>query len=553
MKLLAKNKLWPLLPAVLFTAIMAGAGLWMAAIESVTSPGGTINTAAYAELLKNPSFQASFLYSLKITIVSVSLSMIIGLLIVRSTFPLLQKKHLRLAAWIPMLFPHFVWGYMLYLLFSQSGWFSTLFFQAGFIESPKGFPDIMKSEGGAGIILTYLWKEIPFVILVLLPVYQQLNMAKKEAVYTLGGSKWEAFKTVEWPVILPSIIEIFVILFSFIFAAYEVPALLGATYPKMISVLTFEWFYSGDWSRRPLAFAAMIATAAAILICLFTVYMILNRQRERITKESTIEFKDSEKGSNAIIFMTLGLFLLPVVFVLFKSAAVSWKWGNVLPDGFSMRSYMTLFQEPKLFEAVIQSAEIALWVIGLNLLIGTPAAKVLAHQSFRGKAAIETLLLTPIIVPALTIALGLHIVFIRAGLAGSMAGVVLIHMLPTLPYTIKVMRSGFERIGVKWEEQAKTLGAGNLSIFYLIFLPQLLPSIRSVIFLACTISLSQYLLTALIGGGLVVTLASLFFPYFSSADDAVIASFSVLFALIPILIWLLFEGFIRLVTPYQKR
>lgn len=525
----------------------------MAAIESFTSPLGIINTAAYTELLMNSSFQASFLYSLKITVISVTLSMIIGLLIVRSTYPLLQKKHLRLAAWIPMLFPHFVWGYMVYLLFSQSGWFSTLFFQAGFIESPEGFPEIMKSEGGAGIILTYLWKEVPFVILILLPVYQQLNMAKKEAVYTLGGSKWEAFKTVEWPAILPSLIEIFVILFSFIFAAYEVPALLGATYPKMISVLTFEWFYSGDWSRRPLAFAAMITTAAAILICLFTVYMILNRQRERITKESTIENTGAVKGSKAIIFITIGLFLFPAVFVMFKSAALSWKWGHVLPDGFSVRSYMTLFQEPKLFEAVIQSAEIALWVIGLNLFIGTPAAKVLAHQSFRGKAAIETLLLTPIIVPALTIALGLHIVFIRAGLAGGMAGVVLIHMLPTLPYTIKVMRSGFERIGVKWEEQAKTLGAGSLSIFYRIFLPQLLPSIRSVIFLVCTISLSQYLLTALIGGGLVVTLASLFFPYFSSADDAMIASFSVLFALIPILIWLLFEGFIRLVTPYQKR
>jgi putative spermidine/putrescine transport system permease protein len=102
-------------------------------------------------------------------------------------------------------------------------------------------------------------------------------------------------------------------------------------------------------------------------------------------------------------------------------------------------------------------------------------------------------------------------------------------------------------------EQAALLGAGRLKVFYTIYFPQLIPSIRSVIFLASTISLSQYLLTALIGGGNVLTLAGLYFPYFSSADDTVIASFSMLFAILPIGIWLLFEGLLRLVTPYQKR
>lgn len=553
MKLSGRTKLLPLLPSLLVTSILAAAGLLMAVSESFTSPSGEKNPSAYNELFADSSFQVSVLYSLNITIVSTILSIMIGLIIVRRTYSFLQKRHWKLAAWLPMLFPHFVWGYLLFLLFSQSGWISTLAFELRLINSIEEFPEIMKDSNGLGIILTYVWKEVPFVILMLLPIYQQMDVKRKDAVYTLGGSKWHGFKSVEWPVLIPSLIEIAFILFSFIFAAYEVPALLGATYPKMISVLTIDWFYSGDWSKRPLAFAAMIMASIVILFCLFIVYFSLNRQRERAAKGNVIEKTENKAPSKSLFVITLTAFVFPVLFVIVKSVSVSWRWGDIFPAGFSLRSWISLAEEPKLAEALISSMEIGLWVIALNLFLGIPAAKTLAHVSFKGKAAVETILLTPIIVPALTIAMGLHVLFIRAGLADAIAGVVIIQLLPTLPYTIKVMRSGFESIGVKWEEQANTLGSSKASVFYRIYLPHLLPSLRSVIFLVMTISLSQYLLTALIGGGAIITLASLFFPYFQSADDAVIASFSILFALVPVFICMLFERLFRFVTPYQKR
>ncbi|MGD6793389.1 ABC transporter permease subunit [Metabacillus indicus] len=551
MKWQERNRLKPAVPAVLFTFIMVFAGLWLAAAESLTAPDGAKSLSAYQDLFTNESFRDSLFYSLKITLLSTVISILAGLLIIRSVYPLLKNRYLKLAAWIPMLFPHFVWGYMLFLLLSQNGWISSISVELGLISSTGAFPDLMKDSEGTGIILTYVWKEIPFVLLILLPVYLQLNTGRKDAVYTLGGNEWDAFKLVEWPVLIPSLIEIFILLFSFIFAAYEVPALLGTTYPKMVSVLTYEWFYSGDWSRRPAAFAVMILSTAVILAALAAVYLLLNKQRERITKSSTLESIPHGNGSRSVMAVLLILFTAPVLFVIAKSMTSG--WTGLFPETFSGRGYALLMDEPKLAEALFQSITIAVCVIVLNLLLGIPAAQILAHHSFKGKSAAETLLLTPVIVPVLAVAMGLHTVFIKAGLAGSLSGVVLIHLLPTLPYTIKVMRSGFERAGVMTGEQAALLGAGRFKVFYTIYFPQLIPSIRSVIFLATTISLSQYLLTALIGGGNVLTLAGLYFPYFSSADDTVIASFSLLFAILPIGIWLLFEGLLRLVTPYQKR
>jgi putative spermidine/putrescine transport system permease protein len=90
-------------------------------------------------------------------------------------------------------------------------------------------------------------------------------------------------------------------------------------------------------------------------------------------------------------------------------------------------------------------------------------------------------------------------------------------------------------------------------VFRTISLPLLLPSIRSTVLLVFVISLSQYMLTALIGGGNVVTLAMIYYPFLSSVNEAVIASFSILFGILPILFLLMVEGFIRLLIPSSKR
>ena len=242
------------------------------------------------------------------------------------------------------------------------------------------------------------------------------------------------------------------------------------------------------------------------------------------------------------------LALLPSLLLVLTSFARHWTFGNLLPDCFCTRAWHVLLkQEPHLWEAVMTTIEISLLVLLLNLLIGIPAAKAMALYEFRGKTTVEIILLSPVLIPTLAVAMGIHLTFIRLGMANHLVGVVIVHLLPTLPYTIKILRAGFERIGRKQEELANSLGAKSFKVFRFIYLPQLLPSIRSVIFLVTVISLGQYLVTALIGGGDVTTLAILYFPFFQSADDAIIASFSLLFALIPVAIWIVLELLLRVI------
>ncbi|KGP90113.1 ABC transporter permease [Pontibacillus chungwhensis BH030062] len=283
MKLSETNKAWILLtPALLFLSLPAY-GLF-SAIWTSLHENGSFTTKHYRTLFQQETFWESIGYSVRITLLSTVLSLVLGLLITRAFSPFIQSTKGKLSIWLPMLFPHFVWGYIVLLLFEQSGLISHLLVEMGLISSTSSFPIITNDQNGIGIILTYVGKETPFVVLMLLPIYAKQQDGYKDLVQTLGGGKWAAFKDAEWPWVSPVLLEAGIILFAFILSAYEVPFLLGATFPEMISVLTYDWFYSGDWNERPLAFAAMIITSVLIGIMSFIAFSAMNRKRMLLTK-----------------------------------------------------------------------------------------------------------------------------------------------------------------------------------------------------------------------------------------------------------------------------
>lgn len=272
-----------LLPALIFVFLFVGYGLVMALFESL-NVGGVWIWEHYQRLVEHQFFWNSLWFSLKVAMISTVISLIIGILVTRLLYRLFKNTKWKLVVWVPMLIPHFVAGYIILLLFAPSGWFSSLFYQLQFIQDPSQFPILVMDRNGIGIILTYIWKEVPFVILMLLPVYFQLDHGYEEVVHTLGGGSWQVFWTVEWRWLFPVVVETGIILFAFIIAAFEVPALLGSTYPKMLPVLSYQWFFEGDWSLRPMAFASMLVLTGIILIFTFLALHLSQKMRFRMMK-----------------------------------------------------------------------------------------------------------------------------------------------------------------------------------------------------------------------------------------------------------------------------
>ncbi|MBF0709110.1 sugar ABC transporter permease [Alkalihalobacillus hwajinpoensis] len=273
-----------LLPAIAVTLLLVGHGMWSAVAQSFQTIDGEWTIATYAELFSNHAFFHSLKLTFRVAVLSTLLSLVIGLVMTRMLYELFKDSTLKILVWIPMLIPHFVAGYLVFLFFSQSGLFSSLLYQVGVLESRGNFPVLVQEKFGLGIILTYIWKEVPFVILMLLPVYYEIDHRYSEVVRTLGGSKWDVFKTVELPWILPILIETAVILLAFVASAFEIPYLLGVTRPEMLPVRAYEWFYDGDWSKRPLAFSAMLLPGVlALLLATFSIGAV-QKHRLRMIK-----------------------------------------------------------------------------------------------------------------------------------------------------------------------------------------------------------------------------------------------------------------------------
>jgi putative spermidine/putrescine transport system permease protein len=273
-----------LLPAIAVTLLLVGYGTWSAVAQSFQTIDGEWTIAAYAELFSSHAFFHSLKLTFRVAILSTLLSLVIGLVMTRMLYELFKDSTSKLLVWVPMLIPHFVAGYLVFLFLSQSGLLSSLLYQIGALENRANFPVLVQEKFGIGIILTYVWKEVPFVILMLLPVYYEIDHRYSEVVRTLGGSNWDAFKTVELPWLLPVLIETSVILVAFVASAFEIPYLLGVTRPEMIPVRAYEWFYNGDWSKRPLAFSAMILPGVLALLLATLSIGAVQKHRLRMIK-----------------------------------------------------------------------------------------------------------------------------------------------------------------------------------------------------------------------------------------------------------------------------
>jgi putative spermidine/putrescine transport system permease protein len=234
-----------------------------------------------------------------------------------------------------------------------------------------------------------------------------------------------------------------------------------------------------------------------------------------------------------LIVTTVLLFLIAVPFIplILSSFSAGWRWPEMIPDVFTARAWQYVFSgSAGTWAAIGNSLQIAFSVTAINFALAIPAADALARRKFKGKWIVDGMLFAPIIIPPFVAVMGMHMTFIRFGLTESVIGVILAHVAPTLPYMIRALIVSYSTLGLQWEEQARMLGAGRYQRFWYVVLPHLLPGIAAGASLSILISLSQYLITFLVGGGQVMTLPLILFPFISGGDPAVGSAYTLIFA-----------------------
>ena len=232
--------------------------------------------------------------------------------------------------------------------------------------------------------------------------------------------------------------------------------------------------------------------------------------------------------------------VLPLVPLAIWSFSRSWFFPDLLPSAWSTRAWdYALSDTSQVMDSLWITIVIALGATVLSVLAGVPAGRALGLYNFRGKQLVELIILAPTIVPGIAVVLGIHVTFITMGLTNTVAGVILVHLIPTLPYMVLVMAGIFSNYDPDIEDQARSLGASALKTFWYITLPAIMPGIIVGALFAFLVSWSQYILTLLIGGGRVVTLPLLLFNFATSGRNDVTGAISMIYILPGIVILVL--------------
>jgi putative spermidine/putrescine transport system permease protein len=242
--------------------------------------------------------------------------------------------------------------------------------------------------------------------------------------------------------------------------------------------------------------------------------------------------------------------LAVIAVVVIDSVAARW-FGTWLPPALTTHWYSDAWDDFQLTDILTVTFEAVAAVVVIAGLLGVTAAYALARRDFPGKQAVMLVFLMPLLVPPLTYGIPLATLLYKFGLGGTLSGVVLANLVPTVPFMVLVMIPFIEQIDPRIEAAARVFGASTTSLFLRILVPLLLPGVLAGLLLVLVRTIAMFELTFLTAGPTSQTLVvALYYAVFASGVRAgqEVDVMAVVY-MVTTLVWLLIA--LRFVSPTQ--
>ncbi|WP_027816439.1 ABC transporter permease [Paraburkholderia bannensis] len=162
--------------------------------------------------------------------------------------------------------------------------------------------------------------------------------------------------------------------------------------------------------------------------------------------------------------------LLPILFIVALSFGDS-QWLAFPAPGWTLEWYRQLFTDAGWLDSLMTSMKLAVIVTVLSVALGFLASLALVRGKFRGRAAVQAFFLTPMVLPVVVLAVALYAFFLRIGLAGTMTGFVIGHLIIALPFSIIAISNSLAGFDTALEDAALICGASPLAVKWRVTLP----------------------------------------------------------------------------------
>ena len=234
---------------------------------------------------------------------------------------------------------------------------------------------------------------------------------------------------------------------------------------------------------------------------------------------------------NVAAWGALAFIAMPIVLVLW----LSFFSNEILalpPEGYSLRWYSALAQQPQFLSGFWTSFYVAVLATFAGLLVTIPASFALARIRFPGREAVLNLLMSPLIVPAIVIGGGVYMAFVEIEvqtelpLVGSAIGLAVSHLLLTIPWSMRLITASLTGVNTAVEEAALSLGARPIVAAWKVTIPLIWPGVVAAALFSFVVSFGNLEISLFLVAPGQTTLPIAILQYLQWKIDPVVAAIS---------------------------
>lgn len=254
---------------------------------------------------------------------------------------------------------------------------------------------------------------------------------------------------------------------------------------------------------------------------------------------------------NAMATLSLCYILTPLFFVTWL-AFFRQEIPSFPPEGYSLRWFVAIAGNDRFISGFLLSLQVGVVATLIGLAVGVPAALCLTRFRFKGREALNSLLLLPLVVPGVVLGTALYVFHVETEIhtsipiLGSLGGLIAGHVLVVIPWSVRLITASLAGSDRTIEEAAQSLGADRWTTFRRVTLPSILPGIVAAALFGFVSSFGNLEMSLFLVGPGRTTLPIAILQYLEWKIDPTIAAVSVLQILLIGSAMLITDRFVRI-------
>jgi putative spermidine/putrescine transport system permease protein len=223
------------------------------------------------------------------------------------------------------------------------------------------------------------------------------------------------------------------------------------------------------------------------------------------------------KAKNISLVIVAVVCVVPIIILVALSLARNWIYPYLFPKNFTVEAWQYIFRPGNnIVNSIFTSVIIALTVAFLSTIGGFVTSRFIAYHTLRNRLLFLAYL--PFILSPVIFAVCLKFYFIKLGISGTIAGVILAQLIIAFPYSTILLTSFWNNRVKQFELLVQTLGGTQQFAFAKVVYPIAKPMLLVCFFQCFLISWFEYGLTLIIGFGRVQTLTLRVFQFLTEAN-----------------------------------